>query len=106
MAPRLIRRRPLAERITAYLDPLDLFLWISEQLDSGDWDQWQKEWATPFGILLNVIFLTARANSGRGVRARADDVFGDDVAYTGWFAWFVSVELDSEATVVANELQS
>ncbi|KAL6717165.1 hypothetical protein ACLMJK_005080 [Lecanora helva] len=90
MAPRLIRRRPLAERIKAYLNPLDLLLWLSEQVDSGDWDQWQKDWATPFGVLLNTIFLIARANSGYSTRGGVDDVFGDDVAYTGWMAWFAA----------------
>lgn len=89
MAPRLVRRRPLAERIKAYLNPLDLLLWLSEQLDSGDWDQWQKEWATPFGILLNLVFLIARANTGYSSKGRADDVFGDDVPYTGSLAWLV-----------------
>ena len=105
MAPRLIRRRPLAERIKAYLDPLDLFLWLSEQVDSGDWDQWQKDWATPFGILINVIFLIARANSGYNARARVDDVFGDEVAYTGWLAWFVRIEPGLDKIAMANYQQ-
>ena len=89
--PRLIRRRPVLERIKAYLDPLDFLLWLSEELESSDWEQWQKEWATPIGIALNVVFLVARANSGPASRTREDDVFGDDVLlYTGWLAWFVS----------------
>lgn len=87
--PRLIRRRPLAERIQAYLNPLDFLLWLSEELDSSDWDQWQKEWATPIGAALNVVFLIARANSGSGSRTRGDDVFGEDESHTGWLAWFV-----------------
>ena len=90
MAPRLVRRRPVFERVKAYLDPVDFLLWLSEELDSSDWDQWQKEWATPIGVLLNVIFLIARANSGPGMRGRSDDVFGDDVAYRSWSSWFVS----------------
>ena len=92
MAPRLVRRRPLMERIKSYLDPLDFLLWLSEQLDSSDLDQWQKEWATPIGLLLNVVFLIARANSGSRTTRTGDDVFGEDIGYTGWLAWFVSFQ--------------
>jgi len=91
MAPRLVRRRPLTERIRAYLNPLDFLLWLSEELDSSDWDQWQKDWANPVGVLLNLAFLVARANSGPSTRSRGDDVFGEDAGYTGWLAWFVRV---------------
>ncbi len=87
--PRLIRRQPFAERVKAYLNPLDFLLWLSEELDSSDWEQWQKEWATPIGVALNIIFLIARANSGSSSRTRGDDVFGEDVSCTGWLAWFV-----------------
>ena len=91
MAPRLIRRRPLLERIKAYLNPLDFLLWLSEELDSNDWDQWQKEWANPIGVLLNVVFLIARANTSYSTRKGGDHVFGDDITYTPWLAWFVSL---------------
>jgi hypothetical protein len=87
--PRLIRRRPLAERIQAYLNPLDFLLWLSEEIDSSDWDQWQKDWATPIGFALNVVFLIARANSGSSSRTKGDDVFGEDESHAGWLAWFV-----------------
>ena len=89
MAPRLIRRRPLLHRIKAYLDPMDFLLWLSEMLDSSDWDQWQKEWAMPIGIVLNVVFLTARANSRHSTLKMTDDVFGDDLVYSSWASWFV-----------------
>ena len=90
--PRLIRRRPLAERIRAYLDPADFLLWLSEELDSSDWDQWQRDWAGPIGVFLTFIFLIARANSGYS-RQSSNDVFGDDISYTSWTSWFVSVVL-------------
>jgi hypothetical protein len=93
MAPRLVRRRPLADRIKAFLNPLDFLLWLSEELDSSDWDQWQKEWGTPIGIFANFVFLVARANSGPSTRRRGDDVFGEDVGYKSWLAWFVRVLL-------------
>ena len=93
MAPRLVRRRPLAERIKAYLNPLDFLLRLSEELDSSDWDQCQRSWANPIGFLLNVVFLIARANSGSSTRRGGDDVFGDDVGYISCLAWFVSTFL-------------
>ena len=96
--PRLIRRRPLAERIRTYLDPADFLLWLSEELDSSDWDQWQRDWAGPIGVLLNFVFLIARANSGYG-RQSSDDVFGDDISHTSWTSWFVRVVLPSPVSL-------
>jgi len=91
MAPRLIRRRPLAARIKAYLDPVDFMLWLSEELDSSDLDQWQKEWATPIGLILNFLFIIARANSRSSPKRTGDDVFGDDVGRGSFMSWFVRV---------------
>ena len=91
MAPRLIRRRPLVERIKAYLNPLDFLLWLSEAMDSNDWDQWNKDWANPIGIILNIVFLASRANMAYRTSRLRDDVFGDDTAYTPWMTWFVSL---------------
>ncbi|KAL8963584.1 MAG: hypothetical protein Q9193_000177 [Seirophora villosa] len=88
--PRLIRRRPLTERIKAWLNPFDLLLWLSEEFDSSDWEQWQKDWSTSIGIALNVIFLTARANVGSRSRRRGDDVFGDELAHGGFNAWLAT----------------
>ncbi|MCJ1364787.1 hypothetical protein MMC16_003904 [Acarospora aff. strigata] len=89
--PRLVRRQPLADRIKAYLNPLDFLLWLSEELDSNDWDQWQKDWSTPIGIGFNIVFLIARANSGGASgRRNEDDVFGDDAGGSGWLSWFAS----------------
>lgn len=88
--PRLVRRRPLSERILARLNPYDFLLWLSEEFESGDWDQLEKNWAFPIGIALNVIFLIARANSRSGGGSRAfDDVFGEDDG-TSLFGWLVS----------------
>lgn len=89
MAPRLVRRRSLFERLQAYLNPLDILLSISEKLDSDDWDQWQTSWATPICVVLNVTFLLARANCGPRNGSREDDVFLDDINYSGWLAWSV-----------------
>lgn len=90
MPPRLIRRRHLSERIKAYLNPFDFFLWLAQELDTSDWDQWQRAWATPVGLTLNFVFLVARANCGSSKRG-GDDVFGDNVQYTGWLSWLVRI---------------
>lgn len=89
--PRLVRRAPLATRIKAYLNPLDFLLWVSEELNSNELENIGKQWATPVGIGLNIIFMIARANSHATTREFGGDVFGDDVVGggTGWLAWFV-----------------
>lgn len=86
--PRLVRRRPLTERIASYLNPLDFLLWLSEEVDTHDWDQFEKDWALPLGVLLNLTFLIARANSQTTGSQAIDDVFGDDES-TPWLSWLV-----------------
>ncbi|KAE8351044.1 hypothetical protein BDV28DRAFT_26590 [Aspergillus coremiiformis] len=89
--PRLIRRRTLAERIKSYLNPLDFLLWLSEEIDANDWDQFEKDWALPLGVSLNMLFLIARANSRSSGSRAIDDVFADDggVPWLSWLASFV-----------------
>jgi len=92
MAPhrtRLVRRAPLTDRIKAYLNPYDFLLWASEELN--DWEDLDKKWSLPIGVLLNVIFMMARANSG-GNQSRGDDVFADyyERRGSGWLTWLVS----------------
>ena len=86
--PKFIRKQPLSERISAYLNPYDFLLWLSEELESNGWDQVEKEWAIPIGIVLNVLCLIARANTQTRSRSY-DDVFGE-VQSAGWIAWLVS----------------
>lgn len=88
--PRLIRRRPLAERMKGWLNPVDFLLWLSEEIDSSDWEQWQKNWSDTMAFTLNIIFLVARANSGPR-RRRRDDVFGDDESYRSFAAWLATL---------------
>lgn len=83
--PRLVRRRPLLERVKAYLNPFDFLLWLSEEIETRDWDD--QRFANPLGAALNFIFMLARANSGPN-RSSGDDVFGDSGG-SGWFSWFV-----------------
>lgn len=87
---RLVRRQPLLARIKSYLNPLDFLLWLSEEIDSNDWDQFHRTWAIPVGLILNLTFLIARSNSGQGHSLRGkDDVFGDDAPGSGYMPWFV-----------------
>ncbi|KAH3520595.1 hypothetical protein KXV93_003923 [Aspergillus fumigatus] len=85
--PRLVRRQPLAERIRSYLNPLDFLLWLSEEIDANAWDQFEKDWALPLGVVLNLTFLIARANSRSSGTRAIDDVFGDDDGVP-WMSWF------------------
>ena len=89
MAPRLVRRRPLAERIQEKLNPLDFLLWLSEELNSDEWQDTLREWSTAIGVALNFIFLLARANSNP--TSNGDDIFADYDSRigSGWLAWFV-----------------
>ena len=86
--PRLIRRRPLAERIKSYLNPWDFLLWLSEEIDTNDWDHLERNWALPVGVALNLVFLIARANSKSSGRQVVDDVFGEE-AGVPWLNWLV-----------------
>ena len=85
MPPRLIRRQPLRERILSSLNPMDFLLWLSEELETRDWDS--AAVGTQLGLGLNFVFLLARANSGRS--SSNDDLFSDDQG-SGWLSFFVS----------------
>ena len=90
--PRLVRRAPLSERLKAYLDPYDLLLWLSEELNDDAYDELLISWATTIGIGLNFFFILARGASRPGGGRGRDDVFGDvgETAGSGWFAWFAA----------------
>ncbi|EEA21053.1 hypothetical protein TMatcc_001063 [Talaromyces marneffei ATCC 18224] len=90
--PRLVRRQPLSERLANFFNPWDFLLWISEEIESSDWAQLEKDWAQPLGFGLNFVFLIARANVATGT-SRADyDIFGDDrsrLSVLSWAATFI-----------------
>lgn len=94
--PPLVRRRPLLERIKANLDPYDLLLWLSEELNDDSYDDLLNVWATPIGIAVNIVFILARGASKPSTARGSDDVFGDVAAQrgSGWFAWLVSAADD------------
>lgn len=72
--PRLVRRKPLLERISTVLNPMDFLLWLSEEMETRDWDS--KNAGTQLGLGLNFVFLIARANFGSS--KPSDDIFGND----------------------------
>ncbi|SPO05849.1 uncharacterized protein DNG_08536 [Cephalotrichum gorgonifer] len=82
MAPtrRLVRRRPIKERILSALNPMDFLLWLSEEIETREWDS--KAVGTRAGVIMSLGFLLARANTS-GASQEVDDVFGEDGG-TGW----------------------
>lgn len=82
--PRIVRRRPLAERIAAAISPWDFFLWLSEEIETRDIGS--KSLGTQLGLGMNFVFLIARANGGYS--SDSDDVFGDSTG-SGWFSYLV-----------------
>lgn len=82
--PRLVRRKPFGERLMAMLNPMDFLLWLSEELETREWDS--KLVGTQIGLGLNFVFLVARANTGG---KPDDDIFRDE-ASSGWFSLLVS----------------
>lgn len=83
--PRLVRRRPLSERILEALNPYDFFLWLSEEVETREMGS--KAVGTQFGLVLNFLFLLARANTGAS--RSGDDVFGESSG-SGWLSYLVS----------------
>ena len=84
--PRLVRRKPLLDRIKDYLNPGDFLLWASEELETVDWEA--KQFGTPLALGLHVVFLIAKSNSG-GYKTGGDDVFGDVSSGSGWLSYIV-----------------
>lgn len=74
------------QRISAWLNPMDTLLWLSEEMETRDWDS--KQLGTQIGIALNFVFLVARANYGSN--SKSDDVFSEEDGGSGWVSWIVS----------------
>ncbi|OAL03629.1 hypothetical protein IQ06DRAFT_291374 [Phaeosphaeriaceae sp. SRC1lsM3a] len=88
--PRLVRRAPLAERIKAYIDPSDWLIWISEELNSNEWEDFAQSYATYIGLGANILFVIAKANSGASTGYDNDDIFRD-VSGPGWMKWLMNL---------------
>lgn len=85
--PRLVRRKPFIERVKDFVNPADFLLWLSEEIETRDWDT--TKFATPVALALHVTLLIARANSGNS-RGGGNDVFGDEYSGSGWLSYIVS----------------
>ncbi|RDA95243.1 hypothetical protein CP533_1824 [Ophiocordyceps camponoti-saundersi (nom. inval.)] len=85
--PRLVRRKPLRERVAAMLNPMDLLLWLSEEIETRDWDS--QLVGTQLGLSLNFSLLLARANSALTTPIFNDDLFGDKGG-SRWLYFMVS----------------
>ncbi|KAI9651165.1 hypothetical protein NHQ30_001202 [Ciborinia camelliae] len=83
--PRLVRRRPLHQRITDWFNIHDWLLWISEEIETRDLES--TTYANPLGFAFHFLLLIARANSGSEGHGDVDDVFGDLPAGSGWVGY-------------------
>ncbi|KAF2846512.1 hypothetical protein T440DRAFT_471777 [Plenodomus tracheiphilus IPT5] len=88
--PRLVRRAPVSERIKAYIDPSDWVIWISEELNSSDWDEFASSYSLYLGFGANLLFILAQANSGASSISEDDGVF-NTVQGPGWLKWFANL---------------
>ncbi|KAI6769140.1 hypothetical protein HG531_010244 [Fusarium graminearum] len=68
----------------AAINPMDFLLWLSEELETRDWDS--ATVGTQMGLAMNFLFLLARANSGS--TTKSDDIFSDDTS-SGWLSFVV-----------------
>ena len=82
---RLVRKAPLKERVKAYLDVHDWLLWLSEELNTGDWEDFAKDYSLTLGIVLNLVYIVAQANTAG--RPTNDDIFLEAATAPGWFTW-------------------
>lgn len=80
------------ERVKASLNIMDLLLWLSEEIETRDWNS--NVVGTQLGLAFNFAFLIARANSGR--KTAVDDVFSDEIE-SGWVVFLVSQKQTAEA---------
>lgn len=88
--PPFVRRKPLAQRVLDYLNPQDFWLWLSEEIETRDWDQ--KNLANYISACLHFVFMVARANTRTSSKGY-DDVFGEPRGGPGWFSWLVRLSL-------------
>lgn len=63
---------------------MDFLLWLSEEMETRDWN---PAFGMQLGLGLNLLFLVVRASSGS--EKASDEIFGHDRA-TSWFSMLVS----------------
>lgn len=75
------------ERVKDYLNPGDFWLWLSEWVETRDWES--NHSLGPLALSCHFVMLIARANMGTSGRRGGDDVFGEDYSGTGWMSAIV-----------------
>lgn len=98
--PRLVRRRPVWQRIKAAIDPWDFLLWMSEEIETRNFGS--KSLGNRLGLALNFVFILTRVYGSSSTGSDNDDVFSDSGSDSpGWLAYFVS-----SCTAFASRLMS
>lgn len=87
--PAYVRKQSLLERLKSQYNIYDWLLWLSEEIESSGWEQLEKEWANIIGIVLNFVFMIARANINTKPK-QYDDVFSEGSS-SGWAAAIVRI---------------
>jgi len=87
--PAYVRKQSLLERLKSQYNIYDWLLWLSEEIESSGWDRIEKEWAIIIGVVLNLLFMFARANVNTRPK-HYDDVFGEGSG-PGWAAATVRI---------------
>jgi hypothetical protein len=82
--PRLIRQKSLRERWAAWLNPMDLLLWVSEEIQTRELDA--QVIGTRVGVAANFVYLLASARSSTSTAQ--DDVFGES-SDSDWLLYIV-----------------
>jgi hypothetical protein len=83
--PRLVRRRPLRERVIAWLNPMDTLLWLSEEIQTRELDS--QAVGTRVGVATNFIYFLTSANTASS--AGGDDIFSESSG-PDWLLYLVS----------------
>lgn len=94
--PRLVRKRPLLMRVKDYLHPGDWLLWISEELETKDWDN--KHLGNTLALVFHLLLLLAKINNVTS-QGSSDDVFGDEKPRFRWVGWLASLTVYLLSTV-------
>lgn len=85
------------ERVKAYLDVHDWLLWISEELNTNDWEDFAKDYAFIIGFVFNLVYIIAQANTASG--PGNDDILLGSTSGPGWFTWFSRLAVTSLSVI-------
>lgn len=87
--PPVVRRAPLLERISSFINPVDFMIWLLEECHDEALDESLREWTVPIALSMNLLAMVSRAYSQREM---SSDLF-DDTEAPGMgrrLSWLVS----------------